>query len=178
MVVRYVIQMSLLVALVYTSGGCGDWQRTSVEREPEVVSRFPIVEGEYRLTETWSATLPEKFQSRMKDRTLVLWRDGLTIYVVGWGNEKNETATERLDWVKKKTSPEAFDVQEIEEDGILRFAYRLREDRDEGPLHSLYGFAFGGSGHVQLAFYSDVKSELDTARQIWLSLREHPTQTN
>ena len=42
-------------------------------------SGFPLVEGEHRLTATWSMYLPEQFARRIEDGSLVLWLPGLTI---------------------------------------------------------------------------------------------------
>lgn len=35
---------------------------------------FPVVEGLYRLTRDWELELPEKFNRRIEDGNMVLWR--------------------------------------------------------------------------------------------------------
>jgi hypothetical protein len=49
---------------------------------------FPLVSGDYALTEEWAIHLPEKFARRVEEGNLVLWRPGLTIWLAAWGNTK------------------------------------------------------------------------------------------
>lgn len=53
---------------------------------------YPVVSGDYQLTETWSVSLPLKFNRRIEDGSLILWRPGLTIYFTAWNNDHQESA--------------------------------------------------------------------------------------
>jgi hypothetical protein len=114
----------------------------------------------------------------VEDGNLILWRKGMTIYAIVWNNDKREWAADRLAWIKKQMSPDAFDAHEGRGGGILRFAYRLTENRKEGVVHALYGYAIGQSGHVQMAIYMDQESEIDSARKILQSVTEHASKAS
>ena len=133
---------------------------------------FPVVEDEYKLTETWAVTLPGKFNRRFEDGDLIIWRPGLTIYVVIWNNDENESIADRMAAIKEEMSPDAFAIEEKNDGDILRFGYRLNEDRGEEIVHAWYGFAFAPDGHVQAAIYFDEESDVEVARQIWLSFSQ------
>lgn len=133
---------------------------------------FPTVEGRYEITKNWAVTLPDRFNRRIEDRSLVLWRPGITAWIVVWGDDKAQTPHETLDWLCSDLSPEAFDSQ-IETDGdIIRYACRLTEHRQEGVVHALYAFAIGAGSHVQMAIYFNDQCDLETARSMCRSLDE------
>ena len=133
---------------------------------------FPVVEGRYQMTKDWAVTLPGQFNQRIEDGALVLWRPGITAWTIIWNNNKAESQEERLDWLRRDTSPEAFDSK-VETDGdITRYAYRLTEQREGANVQGLYAFAIGVDGHVQMAIYFDDERDLETAREMWRSLDE------
>lgn len=131
---------------------------------------FPLVEGDYALTATWSVHLPEQFARRVEDGSLVLWRPGLTIWLVAWGNDNNETQAERLAWIKDVASPERSDARELVRDGVTRFSYRLRDENEDGPVESLNAYVIGDEGHLQLSVYFDDAADAATAQRIVDSL--------
>ena len=133
---------------------------------------FPVVQGRYQMTSDWAVTLPQQFNRRVEDGSLVFWRSGITVWVIVWGNDKEESQEERLEWLRGDTSPDAFDDESATNGDITRYSYRLTERRDEGVVHALYAFAIGVDGHVQMAIYCDDESDLETARAIYLSLDE------
>jgi hypothetical protein len=135
-------------------------------------SEFPVVEGQYQMTESWAVTLPRQFNKRFEDDSLVLWRPGITIWTVVWNNDNAESQQERLNNIRKDVSPDAFDGAVVADGDVTRFTYRLTEHREEGVVHALYAFAIGVDGHVQMAIYFDNEADLDLARQISDSLTE------
>lgn len=135
-------------------------------------TEFPVVEGRYQLTDDWAVTLPVQFNRRIEDESLVLWRPGITVWTIAWNNDKAETQQQRLDWLRRDSSPDAFAHEVLVEGDITRFTYRLTERREEGVVHALYAFAIGVDGHVQMAIYFDDDKDLVLARQIWMSLDE------
>jgi hypothetical protein len=143
------------------------------DREAWLNADFPIVEGAYRFTDQWLIDLPRKFNRRVEDGDLVIWRPAFTIYIAAWNNDNNGSKADRLLWLKNEMSKDAFAVQEIEDGDIIRLGYRLTEDRDEGTVHAWYGFAIGDDGHVQIAIYFDDGSDLDMAQNVWRSIRPH-----
>jgi hypothetical protein len=134
--------------------------------------KFPVVEGRYQMTKEWSVALPEKFNRRIEDGSLVIWRPGFTMWISVWGNDKNETKKERLGQLRTRISGHAFDLNEAQHANVLLFSYRLKEDENDKRVPALYGFAFGESGHVQIGIYFNQESDLAKARVILGSLRE------
>lgn len=145
------------------------------DRSPHVVLHpsLAVADEDYYLSKNWSVRLPGNLRKRVEDDNLIFWRHGMTVYAVVWGNDKNESASGRLSWMKQQMSSDAFDAQEARDGEILRFTYRLTENRKEGVVHALYGYAIGQSGHVQMAIYVDRESEIDSARKILQSVTEH-----
>ncbi len=127
---------------------------------------FPIVTGHYKLTSTWSLSVPLKFNRRVEDGSLILWRPGVTLYFNVWNNDHNESVDTRLAQLKSEISPDAFGPQEQNNGGIQRFSYRLVED----AVNALYGFVFADGGHVQVAVYFDDASDVELARSMFESV--------
>jgi hypothetical protein len=127
---------------------------------------FPLAEGELPLTASWSIRLPGQFARRIEDGSLVLWRPGLTIWLVAWNNDHGQSQADRVAWIKKSASPKRFAEQEAEAGGVTRFSYRLRDDSDDGPVESVYGFVIGDDGHLQLSIYFDDPTDERVAREL------------
>ncbi len=130
---------------------------------------FPLVSGDYALTEEWSIRLPEQFARRAEDGQLVLWRPGLTIRLGITGNEDGASRADRLVWVKADASPGRFDERESDAGGVSRYSYRLSEDAE-----AVHGFAFSDEGHVQLAVTFDDPAEEDLARSLAEAVAPRP----
>lgn len=135
---------------------------------------YPLVEGEHRLTATWSMHLPEQFARRIEDGALVLWRPGLTVWLVAWNNDKSETQAKRLSGIKTSASPDRYAEQESTGGGVTRYSYRLRDESDDGPVESVYGFAIDDGGHLQLSVYFDDPTEEGLARQLVDGVTKQP----
>lgn len=127
---------------------------------------FPLVEGDYALTEAWSIHLPEQFARRIEEGSLVLWRPGLTIWLTAWNNDQDESQAERLAWIKSKSSPQRWAERESRAGGMTRYSYRLRDENDDGPVESLTAFIFGDEGHLQIAVYFDDPSDEAAAQAL------------
>lgn len=124
------------------------------------------------MTSDWSVELPAKFKRRIEDECLVLWKPGFTIWTIAWSNTHRESIEERLDWISRDTSAGAFDILTESSEGLVRYAYRLQEESEEGCQASFYGYAIGRNGHIQMAIYFDSPDDLEEVSAIWRSLRE------
>lgn len=133
---------------------------------------FPVVEGEYQVTDDWSITLDQKYNRRIEDGNLVIWRPGFTIWMKVWKLGDNETPKKRLRTLVKETTKSAFDIKKEIDDSPLRFSYRLAEDMNDDRQAALYCFAVGSQSHSHLAFYFDNPSDLDVAFQLFYSLKD------
>jgi hypothetical protein len=127
---------------------------------------FPIVEGDLLLTATWSIHLPERFARRVEDGQLVLWRPGFTIWLSAWTNPHGDSQAKRLAGIKEFASPERFAEHESEAKNLTRYSYRLRDENEDGPVDSLYGFVMTDAGYLQLAIYFDNPADEAEARQL------------
>jgi hypothetical protein len=127
---------------------------------------FPIVDGKLALTSEWSIYLPENFARRIEDGSLVLWRPGLTFWLIAWGNDHNQSQELRLAAVKKVASPQRYAEHEVSGDGVIRYRYRLRDENVDGPVECLTGLVFSDNGHIQISAYFDDLSDEATAEQV------------
>jgi hypothetical protein len=139
---------------------------------------FPIVEGNYRLTREWTVDLPGKFNRRIEDDNMVIWRPRLTFWIAVWGSEAGRTPEETLAWVLEDASPHRTDQKIDRDGGLLRLTYRLRAqdpERDPPRYTAIYGYVFSACGHVQIAGYCDNAEAEVTAEEVIRSLRDLPT---
>ena len=133
---------------------------------------FPIVEGDYALTEAWSIHLSQKFARRVEDGCLVLWRPRLTIWLIAWGNDKKEGVEKRLKRIKKEASPGRFAESESTAANVTKYIYRLKEKDKDGWVESLSAYMINDEGHLQMSVYfDDLKDEVE-ALALAKSVRE------
>ncbi len=92
------------------------------------------------------------------------------------GTTTNEAKEDRLARLRKSVSPDAFDVEDVSEEGVLRLRYRLNEASKDRRVAAFYGFVVGVNGHIQLGIYFDDEGDEEKAKQIWLSLKEAPAE--
>ena len=131
---------------------------------------FPVVSGDYRLSEDWALTLPVEMNRRMEDQHLVLWRPGFTVWMSLWKNCYGESIQERLQRLQLDTSTDAFGASVWADGTHARYSYRLDEDRQEGVVYALYGFALKEDGHLQIAIEVDREADLADAESLFNSL--------
>ena len=119
---------------------------------------YPIVTGQYQMTDEWTVMLPEKFNRRVEEGSLVLWRPALTFWVIIWGNDGDVSTDERLTSILAAASSLRTD-QQIERTGdIIRLTYELpAEDtsRSQPAYRSISGYVISALGHVQISAYFD-----------------------
>jgi hypothetical protein len=85
--------MTRLIALILTVAflalaGC---ERPQTASHGMLHPEFPVIEGRYQMTPDWAVTLPQPFNQRFEDDSLVFWRPGITVWTIVWGNDKNES---------------------------------------------------------------------------------------
>jgi len=147
-------------------------KNTASQEKTVLHPEFPVVEGKYQMTEEWSIILPGKFNRRIENGDLVIWRPGFTIWVSALNNDKNESKEDRLARLREDVSSDAFDVEDVSEEGVLHLRYRLNEESEDRRIAAFYGFVVGVNGHIQLGIYFDDEGDLEKAKQIWLSVKE------
>ncbi len=71
---------------------------------------YPVVSGSYRLTPNWTIDLPFEMNRRTEDSDLVLSRPGFTVWLAIWGNDHDESESERMGRIYSDISPQATDI--------------------------------------------------------------------
>jgi hypothetical protein len=133
---------------------------------------FPIVQGAYQVTADWTIALPASFKMRIEDGSLVLWRSGVTAWIIVWKKPPEETKGDRLATLRHGISRAAYDLEEETDEGRLRLSYRLRDEGTDATAAAFYSFVVGEEGHVQMAVYFDAEADVATARALWRGLKE------
>ena len=128
---------------------------------------FPVVHEEYQLTDRWSMVLPCRFNRRIEEGALVLWRPGFTIYVNLLNNDQGKSVDDLVTHFKSAMSPDAQQVEDRMHDGVRQLSYRLQED----AVHGFYGFKFVPDGVLHLTNYFDNEEDEQLAREIFTSVR-------
>ncbi|WP_426106857.1 hypothetical protein [Massilia sp. TSP1-1-2] len=138
---------------------------------------FPVVTGDYVLTQGWRVALPEQFNRRIEDGSLVLWRPELTFWINVWhgeGQVKVDAVLERL----LADASAARSEENIERSGaIARLSYELAEDdaeRSDSGGRSVNAFVIAPTGYVQLSAYYDSPEARALAHDVIASLRADP----
>lgn len=130
---------------------------------------FPVVSGDYPLTANWRVDLPQQFNRRIEDGSLVLWRPELTLWINVWNNDQGASVDGLLASVRDHAHPERRD-ERIERSGThARLSYELSEEDMEEPgatQESLNGFVIAASGYVQISAYYESPAAHALARQI------------
>jgi len=135
---------------------------------------YPLVEGDYALTEEWTIHLPQQFARRIDDGDPVLWRPGMTIWLAVWNNDHHETQAERLARFKGEASPERFAERVSVGEGLTRFDYRLREENEDGSVESLQAVTYNDNGQLDMVVYFDDPANEVMARQLADSVAQRP----
>ena len=161
--------MKKLICFIAVILICG----TALPGKDALNPKFPVVSGTIKVTKEWSITLPCEFNRRFEKGSLVLWKPAFTIWVNIWGNEGDKNPCDQLGPVREDKSVRAFDIVEVKDGGIYRYGYRIDETRsDDKTVYAFYGYVAGKSGYTQMAFYFDSKSDVDTAKAIWMGIKE------
>jgi hypothetical protein len=164
-----------LAVITYVSGagqGAIAAEAGAVGHAASSSGQFPTVDGTYFMTADWSISLRGAFKRRFEDDSLVLWRSGVTAWIIVWNKSAKETKADRLATLRKDVSTGAFGVRQEVSDGLLRFSYRLREEGGDTRAPGFYSFVVGECGHVQMAVYFDDERDVEVARTLWRGLRE------
>lgn len=135
---------------------------------------YPVVTGTYQMTDEWAVALPETFNRRIEDGSLVLWRATLTFWVTIWGNDKGTSEEERLASILE-TASDLRGEQQIERTGkLIRLTYELPEEdysREKSSYKSISGYVIAPMGHVQISAYFDTPAARALGYKIIHSVR-------
>lgn len=134
--------------------------------------KFPVVSGIYQMTANWAIALPVELNRRIEDDALVLWRPGLTAWVIVWNNDHDESAEKRMTQLRRDVSAQAYDLVEEADGELLRLGYRLDEESDDGRVAGLNTFVVGVSGHVQMSVYFDDEADEPHALAMFRGISE------
>lgn len=111
---------------------------------------FPVVTGAFPLTKSWHVHLPEQFNRRVDDGSLVLWGPDLTFWVTVWNNDLKLSVNDQLQELVDSASPERGDERTQRTDTFARLTYELAEDvsGQSQSTHTISGYVISASGYV------------------------------
>jgi hypothetical protein len=130
---------------------------------------FPVVSGSYQMTDEWSATLPEGFNRRIEDGSLVLWRPELTFWINVWGTKDDASLEKRLAAILDRSNPQRTDEQVERSSTLVRVTYEVPEHdptRRVPNYKSISGHVLAPASQVQISAYYDSKSARSLAYQV------------
>ena len=124
-----------------------------------------------QISSNWWISVDQTYRDRFDDGSLVLWRPERTIWINIWDDAAHGTPRQRLDARICDRSPDAIDLFEHDDGGLLRFGYRLEEPEEEGGTRiGVYSITVGPSSTVQMACYFDLEEDERWAEAVSLSL--------
>src|SRR5262245_49033155 len=88
---------------------------------------YPVVSGHFEMTDEWTLELPEQFNRRVEDGSLVLWRPELTFWITVWGNGGKDRER-RLASILEAASDLRTDQQIERTETVTRLTYELTEE--------------------------------------------------
>ncbi|RLJ38831.1 hypothetical protein [Acidovorax sp. 106] len=136
---------------------------------------YPVVTGHYRMTDEWSVVLPEAFNRRIEDGSLVLWRPALTFWITVWGNDKGASEEKRLASILETASDLRKEQQVERADQRVRLTYELPDEdpsRSQPSYHSISGYVIAPCGHVQISAYFDTPEARTLGYQVIHSVHD------
>ncbi len=134
---------------------------------------FPVVTGDYAMTKGWRIALPQEFNRRIDEGSLVLWRPELTFWINVWNSDGKVAMAEVLARLRAEASPARTDEQVDTNDTVMRLTYDLSEDdteRADADGSSINGFVIVPTGYVQISAYYDSPEARLLAGQIIRSI--------
>jgi hypothetical protein len=136
---------------------------------------FPTIEGECDISKEWSLTLPARFNRRLEDGDLVIWRPRLTFWIAIWGDEEGSTPASRAVAILESASPERTNEQLRVEGPYAYLTYELLEnDQERSPpsYTCVSGYVLTSSDEVQISAYCDTAADRSMAHAVIASMRK------
>lgn len=124
-----------------------------------------------QISQDWWIGLDDTYHSKADDGSLVFWRAERTVWINVWKDADGRTLRQRLQAWAADRDPDADDLFDEDDHGVLRFGYLLEEaDDDGGRTLGLYSFTVGAESTVQMACYFELREDLDWATAVTKSL--------
>jgi hypothetical protein len=142
---------------------------------------FPVVSGDYLMTTGWRVSLPEEFNRRVEDGSLVLWRPELTFWINAWNNDQQLPVEEQLKAILKIVSNDRNDEKIERTDALVHLTYELSEtdpDRANSECHSISAYVIADRGYLQISAYYDSSAARALGYQIIGSVTSTPASVN
>lgn len=135
---------------------------------------YPVVTGIYQIRDDWAVALPDRFNQRIEDGSLVLWRPALTFWITVWGNDKGASEEKRLTSILETASDIRSEQQIERTENLVRLTYELPEEdrsRPKSVYKSISGYVIAPIGHVQISAYFDTPEGRSLGYKIIHSVR-------
>jgi hypothetical protein len=135
---------------------------------------FPIVSGDYQLGKGWRVALPEQFNRRIEDGSLVLWMPELTFWFNAWNNDLKASVEEQLNLILQHVSAERREEKIERAPELARLSYEVTEQDPENAgssIDSISAYVIGPQGYLQISAYGDSPEARTLAYKIIASIR-------
>ena len=119
---------------------------------------FPVVTGDYLLTQGWRVQLPAPFNRRIEDGSLVLWQPALTFWINIWHNDRKASVDELFEHATRELNLQRRNEQVTKTDTLALLTYELTElagEPDAPEAHSVNAYIAASAGLVQVCAYVD-----------------------
>ena len=144
---------------------------TFAERLMQLHPDFPVIEGKYQITNTWLISLDQKYNRRIEDGSMVIWRPGVTIWLVAWENNDNKSIKERIKNTKKDISNRAYDYLEKIDGNLGTVQYFLKEEENGNIQIGLNGIIFNEGGQLQVSIYYDKSADEKLVKELFNGIK-------
>lgn len=138
-------------------------------KDPEVVFLPPVDRGFIQISKNWGFNISTRMLKRFDKGSLVIWRPGFTIWL-DILNTNGVGIEERINNVLKTVSPDRTDFSKVQEYGIHKIRYSLREITDGKEQNAVYIFALSEDQEIHMVIYFDNSNDMSEIEKIWETL--------
>ncbi len=133
---------------------------------PDVVFELPVGPGRVKLGPDWVAVSPGDFLRRIDHGDLVLWRDGLAIWIAVGTADMAFDIDEEVARVRARRHPSAMGESLVTTSRHTKLSYWLKR----GEQLSLHGTCWAGFQSIRVAMVVDSEVDQTDAVAFWDSL--------
>ena len=137
--------------------------------ESDTAEGVQVVSGLFPVGDGWSLFLPTPFRQRVDER-LVLWRQGVTLFIEAHGAGGSAMAAREATFVA--SIPEgAFDREREVRDGLVLCSFRYRPDETNAMAPVYVALVVGPTGTIDVSCHFDREEDLPRVLGIVKTIR-------
>ncbi|MBY9005962.1 MAG: DUF2185 domain-containing protein [Candidatus Lokiarchaeota archaeon] len=130
---------------------------------------YPVVENRVQIFNRWEIKIYEKFNKRIEDKTIVLWKPNITIMIDHW--KPKVSKKQIISQLKERILDNAYEIEEIKFKNFINLGYRINEERPEGLVY-IYNVHLVDKGtELLFTFYFDYDNDFEFLKKIARSIK-------